>query len=54
LFLEKLFQTAQLFYMRKAITRERLENGFIALHPFDYRLDILKKYNTKLIKFGLK
>ncbi len=54
LFLEKLLQTAQLFYMRKAITKERLENGFIGLHPFDYRLDILRKYNTRLIKFGLK
>lgn len=52
--LEKLLRTAQLFYMRKAITKEKLEKGFIGLHPFDYRLYVLKKYSAKLSKFGLK
>ena len=53
LFLEKILKTLQLFYMRKAITKERLEEGFIGLHPFDYKSHILKKYNEKISKFGL-
>jgi len=53
LFLEKALKTLQLFYMRKAVTKERLEDGFIGLHPFDYKSHILKKYNTETSKFGL-
>jgi hypothetical protein len=53
LFLEKILKTLQLFYMRKAITKERLENGFIGLHPFDYKSHVLKKYNAEISKFGL-
>jgi hypothetical protein len=51
---EKILKMFQLFYMRKAVTRERLEKDFIGLHPFDYREYILKKYNTEIGKFGLR
>lgn len=53
-FLEKILKTLQLFYMRDSITRERLEEGFIGLHPFDYKEYILKKYNAEVDKFKLK
>ena len=52
--LEKILRTLQLFYMKKDITKERLEDGFIGLHPFDYKKYILQKYDTELSKFGLK
>jgi hypothetical protein len=52
LFLEKILKTLQLFYMKKAITKEKLEDGFIGLHPFDYKSHILKKYNAEINKFG--
>jgi hypothetical protein len=51
---EKILKTLQLFYMRKAVTKERLEKDFIGLHPFDYKGYILKKYNTEIGKFGLR
>jgi hypothetical protein len=54
IFLEKILKTLQLFYMRKAVTKERLENGFIGLHPFDYREHALKNYHQAISKFGLK
>jgi hypothetical protein len=54
IFLEKTLKRLQLFYMRKNITREKLEDGFIGLHPFDYRSYILKKYKQKLTKFNLQ
>jgi hypothetical protein len=54
IFLEKILKKLQLLYMRKSITREKLEDGFIGLHPFDYRSYILKKYSQKLTKSGLK
>lgn len=52
--LEKILKTLQLIYMRKTITKERLENGFIGLHPFDYKKYVLKNYNQKISKFGFK
>jgi D-beta-D-heptose 7-phosphate kinase/D-beta-D-heptose 1-phosphate adenosyltransferase len=54
IYLEKLLRSLQLFYMKKSITKERLERGFIGLHPFDYRSYILEKYNAKIRKIGLK
>jgi hypothetical protein len=54
IFLEKILKKLQLVYMEKAITKERLEDGFIGLHPFDYKSYILKKYKQKLGKSGLK
>ncbi|MGA2911150.1 MAG: hypothetical protein ABSE17_00725 [Candidatus Levyibacteriota bacterium] len=54
IFLEKILKVLQLFYMRKDITREKLEDGFIGLHPFDYKDRILKDYNQTIAKFGLQ
>ncbi len=54
MFLEKILRRLQLFYMRKSITKERLEKGFIGLHPFDYKAYVLEKYNAEINKFGLK
>lgn len=54
IFLEKILKKLQLLYMRKNITKEKLEDNFIGLHPFDYRSYILKKYSQKIAKFGLK
>jgi len=51
---EKILKTLQLFYMRKVITKERLEKNFIGLHPFDYKDYILKKYDAEINKFGLR
>jgi hypothetical protein len=53
-FLEKVSKILQLSYMKKSITKERLEEGFIGLHPFDYKEHVLKKYQQKLAKFRLK
>jgi len=53
MFLEKILKTLQLFYMKKAVTKEKLEDGFIGLHPFDHRPHVLKQYNKKIRKFGL-
>jgi hypothetical protein len=53
LFLEKILKSLQLFYMRRSITREKLENGFIGLHPFDYKSYVLKKYRAEISKFKL-
>ena len=54
IFLEKILKILQLSYMKKNITKERLEKGFIGLHPFDYKEHVLKNYQQKLVKFGLK
>ena len=54
IFLEKILKTLQRFYMRKAVTREKLEDGFIGLHPFDYKEHILKDYDQTIAKFGLQ
>jgi len=51
--LEKILKSLQLFYMRRSITREKLENGFIGLHPFDYKSYVLKKYRAEISKFKL-
>lgn len=53
-FLEKVLKILQLSYMKKSITKEKLEKGFIGLHPFDYKEHVLKSYRQKLAKFGLK
>jgi hypothetical protein len=54
LFLEKIFKFLQLQYMKKSVTKEKLEDNFIGLHPFDYRADILSKYKAKIGEFSLK
>jgi hypothetical protein len=53
IFLEKILKRLQLFYMRKNVTKEKLEDSFIGLHPFDYKSYILKKYKEELDKFRL-
>ena len=51
LFLEQIAKAIQLFYMKKHITKERLEDGLIGLHPFDYRVYVLRKFKRNLRKF---
>jgi len=53
LFLEKIAKNLQLFYMKGHITKERLENSLIGLHPFDYKAKVLRDFQKSLRKFHL-
>lgn len=46
--LEQLLRLLQRKYMGKGVTRETVENGFLALHPFDYKSYTLSLYKKKL------
>jgi hypothetical protein len=53
LFLEKISRSLQLFYMKGHITKERLENSFIGLHPLDYKSKVLRDFQKGLRKSRL-
>lgn len=46
--LENLLRFIQKKYMQKSITKETVEKGFLALHPFDYKSYVLDLYRKKL------
>lgn len=48
--IEKILRFLQRKYMEKNVTRETIESGFIALHPFDYKSFVLNNYNKKIKK----
>lgn len=48
--IEKILMFLQRKYMEKNVTRETIESGFIALHPFDYQSFVLNNYNKKTKK----
>lgn len=52
-FLETIARNLQLFYMRGHITKEKLEIGFIGLHPLDYKSQVLRNFQRNLKKFQL-
>lgn len=39
--------------IKKNLTREIIDDGFIALHPKDYKKIVLSKYSAKLARYGL-
>jgi hypothetical protein len=45
---EKILNSAQLAYMNKSITSEKIREGFLGFHPFDYQSYILNQYRKKL------
>ncbi len=51
--IEKFAKFLQLKYMEKFITNERIKDGLLAFHPFNYRDFVLKKYRQKLKKHNL-
>ncbi len=51
IFIEKITRLIQKKYMEKNITKETIKNGFLALHPFDYKSYVLKTYEEKLNKY---
>ena len=50
---EKVSKFLQLFYMRKHITKEIIEDSVLRLHPFDYGYHMLRAYNKKLKELSL-
>ena len=53
-FLEKLLQYIQYEYMKKNITKEKIKNGILGFHPFDYGGYAIDMYIKNLRKFGMK
>ncbi len=51
IFIEKITRFIQKKYMERNITKETIKNGFLALHPFDYKSYVLKTYKEKLNKY---
>jgi hypothetical protein len=49
--LEKLAKNVQLWFIKKHITTETVNDNFLAFHPFDYKKSILKEYNKRLKKY---
>lgn len=52
--LEYLARTVQLWYMRKNITNETIENNFAAFHPFDYKEFVMREYKKRLKEYRLE
>lgn len=53
-FFESLARFVQKIIMKKNLTREVTDNGFIALHPKDYKGIILSNYSKKISQYGLQ
>lgn len=51
--IENFSELLQKRYMNKSITNEKVEEGFLAFHPFDYKNFTLKKYEQKIKKAKL-
>jgi len=52
-FLEEILKFIQLKYMKNHITKEKIKEGFLGFHPFDYKTHILNSYKRKLKEHGL-
>lgn len=51
--IESLAKITQKLKMRKNLTREVIQDGFIALHPRDYKKYVLAQYQKRIVKYGL-
>lgn len=51
--LEKILKFMQIKYMKKSITKEVIEEGYLAFHPFDYNGYVLKTYDKKIKKYRI-
>lgn len=54
IFLEKILKFIQIKYMEKNITKEIIEKGFLAFHPFDYNAYVLSVYKKNLKKYKIE
>lgn len=52
--LEFIVKYFQLWYIRRHITIEKVEDGFLSFHPFNYSDYIISSYGDKLKKYGQK
>lgn len=48
---ERLAKIIQLWFIKKHITTETVNDNFLAFHPLDYKKSILKEYNKRLIRY---
>ena len=53
LYFEKIAKALQIIYMQRGITKEKLEDGLIGLHPFDYKIYALRRFKRYLRKFEI-
>lgn len=51
--MEEILKFIQIKYMKKSITKEVIEDGYLAFHPFDYNDYVLKTYNKKIKKYKI-
>lgn len=51
--LEWFAKKAQLWYIKKHITKEIVSDNFAAFHPLDYRDKILSLYSARLRRYGI-
>lgn len=51
--LEVIAKIIQLWYMKKHITSETIQDYFLAFHPYEYKYHVLKEYNKRLRKYSL-
>lgn len=54
IFLEEILKFIQIKYMEKNITKEIIEKGFLAFHPFDYNAYVLSVYKKNLKKYKIE
>lgn len=54
IFLEEILKFIQIKYMKKSITKEIIEKGFLAFHPFDYNAYVLSVYKKNLKKYKIE
>lgn len=52
-FIERIARIFQILLIKRNLTKETIENKFIALHPKDYKNIILAQYTKKISKYGL-
>lgn len=51
--IENIFRLLQKIKIRKNLTREIIDDDFIAFHPRDYKNIILDSYHRRLLRYGL-
>lgn len=52
-FLEKFAYLLQFYFMRAHRRQERVEKNILGLHPFDYRIYVLKQFAKRLSRYAL-
>lgn len=51
--LEQIAKAVQMRYMKRHITKETIENDFLAFHPFDYSKHVSREYNKRLKQYEI-